>query len=308
MSHAYRSAYQHIVGTRLAEMKQVRDTVQPLLGNLGSVESARIARAAAGVVGLGAALAVAVCAAVSETAAATTFLVGGAAAMPVSYVLARLLLGILARASRPTTWSKPHLTGELDADLARIDASSPLPALARRLGNLEAWSSALPLAAISLLAPLTLHFLVCCIPGSGVSMREFGTWIQISLVVVGHAHLALMAFAIAFSRKMARLETEEIAQMSIHREWAKVLGLTVAVSAVPGVLLLAVPPVISAVTGLAFIPFMFVLMRRRVLEERATMHMVETAHMVRVETDVARAFDAFEELADLDPAAARAAV
>ena len=57
----------------------------------------------------------------------------------------------------------------------------------------------------------------------------------------------------------------------------------------------------DALTGLAFIPFMFVLMRRRVLAERATMQLaanaaVTEAGQVRVAPpEAVAAFDAYEE-------------
>jgi hypothetical protein len=248
----------------------------------------------AGTVGLTAALATAICACLDETSAAAEVLIGGAVAAPLTYALSRVLLAFGGLLSKGPAWTSPKLTGDLAADLARIDASSPLHRIARRLGSLEAWSSALPLAAISLLAPLTLHFLFCLATGFE-STRDFGKWIQISLVIVGHAHLTLMALAIAFSRKMARLETDQLARLSIHREWGKALGITVAVSAVPGVILLAVPPVLSAITGVVFVPFMFALMRRRVLSERATMQLAEEAVAVRIASDATTSLEAFHE-------------
>jgi hypothetical protein len=295
MTQAYRSAYEHIVGTRLAEMKLAQEMVEPFLPRLRSVRSARVARVIAGSVGIVAAIVMVLCACLDDGGAATKALIGGAGAAAGSYVLVRAILAFRGVFGKAPAWKSPKLTGQLDADLACIDASNPLRALSRRLGGLEVWSAALPLAAISLLAPLTLHCLFCAVTSASESATAFAKWIRISLLIVGHAHLTLMGLAIAFSRKMARLNLDELARMPIHHEWAKALGITVGVSAVPGVILLGIPPVLCALTGIAFVPFMFALMRRRILNERATMALAEEANIVRIARDPIAATTALEE-------------
>ena len=56
MSDAYRSAYQHLSGLRLAEMKLAHETMEPLLPSLEGMRAARIARVLAGGVGVAGAL------------------------------------------------------------------------------------------------------------------------------------------------------------------------------------------------------------------------------------------------------------
>ena len=287
MSHAYRSAYQHIVGVRLAEMKLARETLEPLLPRLRAIGEARIARIVAGAVGIAGAVAVVLLACIGGQKDPTYALVGGGAAAMVAYGVARGLLALGGRLGRPMP-AMPKLTGALDVDLARIEASDPLPAIHRRLDSLELWSTALPLGAISLLMPLCLHYGIATVAGSQ-SAEGFATWIRISLVIVGHAHLALLALAIRFAWKMKRSTSEDLGQMATSREWLKAWGITVGVSAVPGVLLLAVPPIIAAATGIVFIPFMFAFMRRRVMHERATMELAEETVHVRVASDAAPA-------------------
>ena len=295
MSYAYRSAYQHIVGMRLAELKLARDMVEPLLPRIRSIEAARVARTLAGGVGIAGALSMVILACFGDTGDPSYALVGSGAAAIATYVLARGVLALAGRFHRASP-PLPRLTGELEVDLARIDASNPLRAIDQRVGELETWSTALPLAAISLLMPLTLHYAFAAVIAPDTA-ESFANWIRLSLVLVGHAHLALMALAIAFARKMKKATSEELAQMPIHREWAKVWGLTIGVSALPGIVLIAIPPILTALTGIAFIPFMFTLMRRCVMNERSVLELADEAVRVRVEADAPSAMAALDEAA-----------
>ncbi|MBX3223387.1 MAG: hypothetical protein KF795_22940 [Labilithrix sp.] len=302
MSNAYRSAYHHIVGVRLAETKLARETVVPLLPRLRAIRSARIARALAGGVGIAGAVCLTASALLTSDGTPTHVLLGAGAASVATYLLARVVLGVAGSFRQARGWTLPRLTGELDADLARIDASNPLHPLARHLGALEAWSTTLPLAAISLLLPLTLHYAFISVTGAETA-ESFARWIRISLVIVGHAHLALMALAIAFGRKLSRLGGEGLATLSIHREWARAWGIVILVSAMPGLFLLAVPPILTAITGIAFIPFMFALTRRRLMNERATLELAEEATTARVAGDLRVAPSSLEEADWLELAA-----
>ena len=291
MSSAYRSAYHHIVGVRLAEMKLARETVEPLLPRLRSIRAARIARTLAGGVGIAGAIMTAICACFDGGGGVTYALLGGGAAALATYGLARVLFAF----GRAHEWMLPKLTGELDADLARIEASNPFLPIARGLQALEVWSTTLPLVAISLLMPLTLHYAALTTVDQ-TSPESFAGWIRISLVIVGHAHLALAGLAMAFGRNLAKLTGSGIQALSIHRAWAKVWAITIAVSAVPGLLLLAVPPVLTAITGLAFIPFMFIFMRRRLMDERSAMELAEEATTARIAADAGAQLAALEEV------------
>ncbi len=292
MSSAYRSAYHHLVGVRLAEMKLARETVEPLLPRLRSIRAARIARALAGGVGITGAIMTAICACIDDGGGAVTYaLLGSGAAALTAYALARFLLAF----GRAHEWTLPRLTGELDADLARIESSNPFLPIARGLQALEVWSTTLPLAALSLLMPLTLHYAALALLDS-TSAESFAGWIRISLVIVGHAHLALAALAVAFGRRLTKLTGEGIGSLSIHRAWARAWGITIVVSAVPGLLLLAVPPILTAITGLAFIPFMFVFMRRRVMDERSAKELAEEATTARIAADAGAQLAALEEV------------
>src|SRR5262249_52481299 len=148
------------------------------------------------------------------------------------------------------------LTGSLGEDLARLEQRHPVRAIEQRLAKLETWATGLPLVALSLLMPLTLHLVVAIVCGLA-KCEEYGNWIQVSLIVVGHAHLALVAMTIGFARKLRRMANHEIAVMSVHREWAKAWAAAIAAACMPGVVFLLVPPLLTMVTGLLFIPLMF---------------------------------------------------
>jgi hypothetical protein len=273
MSAAYRSSYEHIVGSRVAEIRRAHEALAEITPQLFRAREVRVARAVAGAVGVSGAV----------VAAAASFLfddgfVGSAAfpsallAMVAVYVAVRIGLGAIRRARRPSDLHLPALTGTLEADLEALRAIDPRTAPPILTARLERWSLTLPLAAISLLTPLTLHFLVAC---AGGSIAGFSVWARISVVIVGHAHLTLVALAVAFGRKLARSSYEEIWSMSIAREWAKAFGVTIAVSCLPGIVVV-VPPVLAAITGITFIPAMFIVARRCVLNERALIEHFDT--------------------------------
>ena len=100
----------------------------------------------------------------------------------------------------------------------------------------------------------------------------------------------------AFGRKLTKLTGEGIASLPIHRAWARTWAITNAVSAGPGLLLLAVPPVLTAITGLAFIPFMFVFMRRRLMNERSAIELAEEATTARIAADAGAQLEALAEV------------
>src|SRR5262249_42161485 len=202
--------------------------------------------------------------------ASAHILLGSSVAALLTYGVVRLVLSLSGKGRVYS--SSPDLTGHLERDLELLSANDPSPLLrrhsARQHSKLEMWSTTLPLAAISLLTPLTLHYFAALLMGSAAP-RSYSEWIRISLVIVGHAHLTLMYLAIRFGRKLVESESDKIANMSIHSEWAKAWAITILVSGLPGVVLFAVPPILVAITGIVFIPFMFTVTQRRVLVERA---------------------------------------
>jgi hypothetical protein len=226
----------------------------------------RYARAAAGAVGIVGAVVMVVLAAATDDAAPTYALLGACAAAASTYMFVRTLFGTRARfAPRSEAGlSPPPLSGDAQTDLDILERFNPVALLRAQLARIEPWSLELPLIAASLLTPLTLHFLAVSV-FAGPDLRSYATWIRISLVIVGHAHLALAACAVRFARKL-RCE----GSFNVHREWGRALAIAVGVAALPGVILFVVPPALAALTGITFIPIMYLVADAWVRSERVT--------------------------------------
>jgi hypothetical protein len=141
----------------------------------------------------------------------------------------------------------------------------------RRADAFEKASVALPLMAIALLAPLTIHAGVWAailgIQGDLSAFPEFDGWVAMSLVIVGHAHLLLAFFGYRFAKKLREMPLSEIDRAGSSMAW-RAFWWTVFASALPGAILYLIPPVLTLLTGLLFSPAMFFLMWKRVIAER----------------------------------------
>jgi hypothetical protein len=259
-------------------------------GELGlgrRVYEERVGRAAFGAVGVGIALVMFVDAvrllvvpwSFVVTTGATQLAYLLVAAWPlatVAYVAGRL--GARARLGRLLVPVEP--TGDAAADLARLQTSRPSVVLSRLAWAAEKRSVALPMMALSLLAPLTIHAIVCALVKSQDSEawffeeHGFGTWIAMSVAIVGHAHVALAVCCWRFAGRVRSMHTAELARDS-NADWTRAMGVAFVCALVPGVVLLAIPPVLSLVTGILFVPLMFLRMRRRVLLERRLLGLLE---------------------------------
>jgi hypothetical protein len=284
MDHAYRSDYQQIITQRITSMRRSCELLDDSLPELNRIRRARLARIAAGVAGIAGMALTVLFACTDSGELPTVSLLGSSVLAFATYGVARLILRFSSKIA--LTNALPALSGDLRTDIAELDAHDPAAGVLRRLSELETWSIALPMSATSLLAPLTLHWLFVMMIGKGVQSFDFASWIRISLVVVGHAHLALIALSIGFAQRMHQASLEEVKSRSPNLDWAKAWGLTIAVAAMPGVLLLCFPPLIAAVTGILFIPAMFVLARRCMIAERTTVEMANQS-TVRIAADAA---------------------
>jgi len=103
---------------------------------------------------------------------------------------------------------------------------------------------AVPIIGIALIGPITLHlpFALLADPGA------FDSWVATSTWITGPAHLA---FALSGAIRATQLARARPA-------WSprSVYLITVIVSCVPFVLMLAIPPILVAVTGLPFLPIL----------------------------------------------------
>jgi hypothetical protein len=193
-------------------------------------------------------------------------LFGSWAAMALAYIIARagtrLWLDLRALPSR---------SSDRRADVARLEATSIPGDLCEEVYQSEQSSIALPMIAISLLAPLTVHGLAFVGFLAGVNnvdaWGKFDGWIGLSAVIVGHAHIVLAYLCYRFAKKMRELPAEEVDDAGRKLGW-NAFWWTVTASAIPSGVLYLIPPVVTLVTGLVFCPLMFAVMRKRILEER----------------------------------------
>jgi hypothetical protein len=188
---------------------------------------------------------------------------------------AALLVGAAARWEASVRTSRTMKAPEASsadsaARLAALERTDPLHAMAALAQRVECVSAALPLAGLSLTAPLTLHWIVSPLFGVHPALTGddgYAGWIAISALLVGHAHLTLLAMCVAWARSLRRRHAVEI-RNEINGSWIKALVVTVAVSAFPGAILFAIPPFLVAITGLVFVPAMYLATARRIAKER----------------------------------------
>jgi hypothetical protein len=196
-------------------------------------------------------------------------LVGAWVGVGIAYALGRVGAKILF--GRPGI---PRRSGDRWAYLAMLEA--PLFSDEDRAwtDRLEVWSVALPMMAMALIAPLTIHAVVVGIArvvmGSSPVFLRFDRWIALSVVLVGHAHVTLAVLSYRFAKEIRALQWYEIEAKGRGLSATAVLW-TVAASAVPGAILVLIPPAITLVTTMLFSPAMFCVMRRSVIEERAAL-------------------------------------
>jgi len=281
MTHGAAAAYRdHREGLerRLADaLGRIRRELEGRpLSRATRVEVRRCARLAAGIVGVTGGGLVLVHGAVGTLVdfnssselrgSSSALMVAVVAAAIVTYGLARVLAAArLARRLRRSTCSN----GDLDLDVVRAEAAAPLMEMRQRTQRLETWSIAAPLMALSLLAPLTIHYVVYTVVslcyGELPRFDAFDWWFGFSALLVGHAHLVLAGLTARFATKLSRTNDVDTLRKAAWACW----GWTIAVSAVPGVVLFALPPIATAATGACFIFGAFAWARRTVKLERA---------------------------------------
>lgn len=157
-------------------------------------------------------------------------------------------------------------SGDVFLDLARLEAGGPVRIAVLRTHRLERASFALPLAVLSLLAPLSLHFLFSLV-FLEVDLHHFSSWIVISLIIVGHAHVTLLVLAVLHVVRLRRELDEGSSVCGASRGFKALLWTTLA-STMPGLFLLCIPPPLVFITGVVFVPWVFAWAAHRARFER----------------------------------------
>jgi len=157
----------------------------------------------------------------------------------------------------------------LDEPVARFVAAAARP--------LERAATAVPMMALALLLPLTIHFIVYAgIAGASgrVDTYAFDKWIAISLVIVGHCHLILAYLCWRFARAGVGRGGVGVDDQGWLAWWivivASVFSGLVLVFFLPyaALALVFVVPGLVTTTGLLFIPALFGRAARRIRHER----------------------------------------
>lgn len=195
-------------------------------------------------------------------------------AFPAAFVVSRGLSFLRRRELVPLP-KLPALEGSDDQSMFDLDmAEAELDAYARKHERGLEWS----LIGLGWTLPLTIHYGVA-LCGNGT--RAFGVWIALSTLMSLQSHITL-AFQ---SRRFARLLADD-AKMNVHFEWFRALALTTLVASIPWALLAAIPTIITAITGLLFVPAMYILAKRRATREHALVNATIALAHAEEEDDV----------------------
>jgi hypothetical protein len=202
--------------------------------------------------------------------ATEVLLAGWAAGLVVALAAAYLERFVLAARSNPPLL----LSGNAAVDLVGLEARDPLAVAKAHARRWERASVALPLAALSISSPLTIHWLVWTtlqLASRGtVPADDFGEWIGYSALIVGHAHIAVLVGSVLWARSL-RSKPTALVRQDLCKHWGLTLLVAVGVACVPGIALLGIPPILVAITGLAFIPAMYLATAYVVQQERLTL-------------------------------------
>jgi hypothetical protein len=172
-------------------------------------------------------------------------------------------------------------TDDPAGDLVALEGLSAERAIAAAADRLEQRSVALPLAALALLLPLTLHRVAGLLLGTmgATPLASMDSWIRASMVLVGHCHLLLLLCACLFARDLRRHPDFPEEQLALRAGWgafawtslASIPAATLCLALWPleGWVLFVLVPTLVTVTGLAFIPSAFRAAGRAIARERA---------------------------------------
>jgi len=272
----YRSAEEALRRRRDELLTQRQLEVATLPAVVPAVYARRRARIFAGGTGIACAIFMAASAALRRDGL-TTILQAAWLCMVGSYLFARSASLAHVRTVLDRAFTASDSAG---SDVLRFEDLTPATVVREMAERLEWWSVALPMTALALLVPLSLHYAVAAMLRVSVpDGRDFDGWISLSLLFVGHCHVVLAYQAWRFARALRGTPDVFTVGLIADRSGWQAWGVTIASSLVAGVLLLVVVPIagialvvvapaVVAATGLAFIPTMFSRMGRRIREER----------------------------------------
>jgi hypothetical protein len=257
-----------VIEERLARLRVQRGRTQDAAHAAWRVLGRREGRATAGAVAAAGAL----------LTFGAAFLTGGEAGQVFPIVVLVLtwpvtaVAGVVAyvvsmrRAAR--RWGlEPVLTGDPAQDLAALGTYDPLGDLRAQATRREATSIGLPLVGLSLLAPISIHGLVALVlmtaTGKAFDFSPFTFWIALSAFAAGLAHVALVVQAVFWTAFVSKTDVV-VARARLAGVVGRTMLVTVFVSFFPAIFFIGdigpvvlMPPGITLVTGLLFVPWAF---------------------------------------------------
>ena len=159
------------------------------------------------------------------------------------------------------------LSGDLDRDLERLERAQPAKLVRDSADRLAQLSIGGPLVAVALLGPLAVQFGVSAFPillDNASPVEAFGPWMAISAAIVGHAHVALAFVSWRYAKRLLAGNAPRPV-----REGLVALGWTVLASCLPGILLIGLPPLLTAATGVVLVLPAFYWAHRAAASEHA---------------------------------------
>jgi hypothetical protein len=270
---AYRND-EPVLLARLEPLLVKREEAREDIAEILAVTIRRRARILAGRIGLVGALSTVAAAGLEAlssgptTGVATVVLLGSAAASVVAYGL--VAADPFHRAARDLS-RLTEASGDLRREVDRLTSDRDLWTLRETAASLERQSTFLPTAAVSMLAPLTLHFfvaLVLSLVDHGRIIERFDYWIMASIVLVGASHLSLLYRASGLAVVLANTNDSEVDAAARSYGW-KTVGWTTLYACLPGAIIWLIPVIVSFLTGALIIPALFARIGRLVTTERA---------------------------------------
>lgn len=260
--------------------------IAALQETLAPVYAARVGRAAAGAVLLaGAVVLVAGAVLLREHDAPGLITAMLLAPWPAALVAGRVARALARRSFARRMRAPLAPTGDAHMDLARARRLDTGRHAAGLIAPLERWSVALPLAGVALLLPLSVHFVVWLLLMGDVNVTSqasllralgrFDEWILLSMAIVGHCHLVLAITGWCYGWRLATISDQDLDQAPYQAGW-RAYGFTTMASVVPGALLIFLPVILVAVTGL-LVPPLYARTNARVLHERAALYQATQA-------------------------------
>ena len=228
---------------RLAQMKV--EVLAPEVRSRLGVHRRRVARTAAGAVGVCGGTAMLATALLSHIGAGRELLpvqvlVATLVAVVASYVVAAVVAPVAERRRMTRLLVR---SDDPERDLAIIEGASAGSVVSEWAARWEHASLTVPLVAIALLGPLTLHALVFLAVGD---ISELGVWFTLSALIVGHAHLVFAGLAYRYARQLIE---GTLRPKPALRIW----GWVTLTAAIPGIALFALPPILVGITGMFLI-------------------------------------------------------